>query len=196
MSRLLTFTAAVLALGLTGALSMPPLYAHGSEDHAPAAEPAAGAQPEHDIVYRSILMTKGMDPEKGKALFINKACITCHAVNGVGGTDAPNIDAHSMAPEMDMFEFAARMWNHSYGMVAVQLEALDEQITLTGSELAHITAFAHSDAVQHTVSEADIPERIRMLMHHDHGTDAATGHEDEPDHDKAPHGHMAEPHGH
>lgn len=120
------------------------------------------------------LVNPVMDAVKGKELFIEKACITCHAVNGIGGEDGMKIDAHVMLPEMDVFQFAARMWNHSQVMVAAQFEAFDEQIELTGQELANITAFVHDDAVQHTVTKDSIPPRVQKMMHHEH----SEGHDD------------------
>ena len=84
--------------------------------------------------------------------------------------DSPRIDAHTMAPEMNIFEFGARMWNHSQVMTAVQIAAMGQQIKLTGEELGHITAFVHDDQTQHTVKNADIPHHIREKMHHEHDT--------------------------
>ncbi|MEE8394321.1 MAG: c-type cytochrome, partial [Rhodospirillales bacterium] len=92
----------------------------------PAAEKhgQAGHQetvPDHPPLNNPVkLMIPVLNAVKGKELFIEKGCITCHAVNGVGGEDGPQIDAHVMEPHMDVFQFAARMWNHSQGMVAAQ----------------------------------------------------------------------------
>ncbi len=30
-----------------------------------------------------------MDPDRGRKLFVAKGCVACHAINGVGGHDAP-----------------------------------------------------------------------------------------------------------
>ncbi len=53
-------------------------------------------------------------------------------------------------------------------MIAVQEEAMGEQIEFTGPELADIIAFVHHDAEQHKFSEADIPPEIMPMMHHEH----------------------------
>ncbi len=71
---------------------------------------------------------------------------------------------------MNPFEFAAKMWRGAPAMIASQEEALGEQILFTGEELADIIAFVHHDEAQHHFSEADIPPRVRMMMHHTHGS--------------------------
>ena len=65
-------------------------------------------------------------------------CIACHAVNGVGGHDATNMDAHAMNGLMNPFDFAAKMWNHAPCMIAAQQGAFGEQIYFTGDDLADI----------------------------------------------------------
>ena len=169
---------AALLIGALSALVMPMVHAAGEGDHGHAGDvkkmqmskfdsPEGGHVP---LASPIRLVTPEMDAVKGKLLFINKGCIACHEVNGVGGTDAPRIDAHAMAPEMNIFEFGARMWNHSQVMTAVQIAAMGQQIKLTGEELGHITAFVHDDQTQHTVKNADIPHHIREKMHHEHDT--------------------------
>jgi cytochrome c len=115
------------------------------------------------------LVTPTMDGERGKEVFVGKGCVACHAVNGVGGHDAPNMDAHTMQGLMNPFDFAARMWNHAPGMIMAQEEALGAQITLTGQELADLIAFVHDEEVQHTFTEADLTPQAREMMDHDHG---------------------------
>ena len=115
------------------------------------------------------LVMPTMDGERGKEVFVSKGCVACHAINGVGGHDAPNMDAHTMQGLMNPFDFAARMWNHAPGMLMAQEEALGEQITLTGQELADLVAFVHDETVQHTFSEADLTPEARAMMDHEHG---------------------------
>ena len=115
------------------------------------------------------LMMPMMDGGRGKEVFVSKGCVACHAINGVGGHDAPNLDAHIMQGLMNPFDFAARMWNHAPGMLMAQEEAMGEQITLTGQQLADLIAFVHDEEVQHTFTEADLTPRALEMMNHDHG---------------------------
>ncbi len=130
------------------------------------------------------LMMPPMDPANGRKLFASKGCVTCHSVNGVGGEDARPLDAHTMQPMMNPFEFAAKMWHGAAAMIAVQEEAMGEQVEFTGQELADIIAFVHHDAEQHHFSEADIPPEIMPMMNHMHGSEGggAAAHAEELGH--------------
>ncbi len=111
------------------------------------------------------LVLPPMDPVRGKALFASKECVVCHAINGFGGTDAPAISADTMAPEMSPFDFVAKMWNHSQGMIAMQMNELGHQIEFDdGQEIADIIAFLHDAEVQKTFTEDDIPASVREHM--------------------------------
>jgi len=123
-----------------------------------------------------------MNPAKGRMLFASKGCVVCHSVNGVGGEDAPKLDAATMGPRMDPFDFAAKMWKGAPAMIAMQEDELGHQIEFTGAELADIIAFAHSPAEQAKFSEADIPDNIKELIEHgesdEHGGMGMKKHED------------------
>ncbi|PIL17984.1 hypothetical protein P775_22100 [Puniceibacterium antarcticum] len=110
------------------------------------------------------LMMPQMDPENGRALFAAKGCVVCHSINGIGGEDAPMLDAEFMDTLMNPFEFAARMWRGAEVMVKMQKDELGMPIELTGQELADIIAFVHDPAEQAKFSHDDIPENIANLM--------------------------------
>ncbi len=110
------------------------------------------------------LALPAMNPVEGKKLFASKGCVVYHAVNGVGGTDAPALDASTMKPVMSPFDFFAKMWNHSQGMLAMQENELGGQIKFTGQEIADMIAFVHDAAVQKSFTEDDIPEAIKKHM--------------------------------
>lgn len=112
------------------------------------------------------LVTPRMDAARGRMLFASKGCVVCHAVNGVGGQDAPPLDASTMPTPMNPFEFAAKMWRGAEAMVALQREELGEPIQLNGDELADIIAFVHHAGEQKKFSQADIPPRVKELMEH------------------------------
>lgn len=105
-----------------------------------------------------------MDPANGRHLFAAKACVLCQAVNGIGGTDAPPLDAASMPTMMNPFDFAAGMWRGAEAMQALQRDELGAPIELTGQELADITAFVHDAEEQKRFSLGDIPASVRALM--------------------------------
>ncbi len=169
-----------LGIALLGVALAATAAAHEKKHDAPAAEPEAAAPVEPggmmtgDMMQGQMmsgmrLMMPRMDPVEGRKLFVSKGCIACHAINGVGGHDAANLDAHSMDRMMNPFDFAAKMWRMAPAMIYAQEEALGEQILFTGDELASIVAFVHSDAEQHKFTEADLTPTARMLMHHSHG---------------------------
>lgn len=108
-----------------------------------------------------------MDPVRGKKLFASTGCVVCHSINGVGGNDAPKLDAATMAPMMNPFEFFAKMWRGAAPMIAMQQEEIGHQIEFSGQDLADIVAFAHNRQVQKTFSAADIPPAIKKRMKSD-----------------------------
>lgn len=123
------------------------------------------------------LVMPPLDAVHGKMVFAAKGCVLCHAINGIGGTDAPAIDASTMAAEMNPFDFVAKMWNHSQGMIAMQEDEMGEQITFeNGQQIADIIAFLHDDAVQKTFSEEDIPQEIKERLETEEDEDDEEGH--------------------
>lgn len=107
-----------------------------------------------------------MNSEEGRRLFASKGCVVCHSINGVGGVDAPMLDAEFMDTPMNPFEFAARMWRGADAMVELQRDELGDVIDLNGEELAAIIAFVHDADEQALFSEKDIPEEIGAMMDH------------------------------
>ncbi len=112
------------------------------------------------------LILPEMNAQEGRRLFASVGCVVCHSINGVGGTDAPMLDAEFMDTPMNPFEFAARMWRGAEAMVELQRDELGDVIELTGEELAAIIAFVHDPEEQARFSEEDIPEEIEAMMGH------------------------------
>ncbi len=178
--------ALLAALVVTGLAAAGAAHGHGDEVHegeaTPEAAPAVapeqggnmriGTQRMSDPGMPNMRMPP-MNPKRGRKLFVAKGCVACHAINGVGGHDATNLDAHTMQSLMNPFEFAAKMWRMAPAMIYAQEEALGEQILFTGDELADIIAFVHNDEAQHGFAEADLTPQARQMMNHEHGAPGA-----------------------
>jgi hypothetical protein len=149
---------------LTG-ISLAVLNVAGSAAYAAHVPASKGMEADHG----ARLVIPMMNPEHGKILFVEKGCVACHAINGVGGHDAPAMDAHREMGLVNPFDFAAKMWNHAPAMIAAQEEALGEQIYFTGDELADMIAFLHDDDAQHVFGEYDLTDMARKMMQHEHG---------------------------
>jgi mono/diheme cytochrome c family protein len=143
--------ALILSLGL-------PANADGTN----AAQPS-GSMMDMQMMGTGLFLPK-MDAAAGRLLFASKGCVVCHSVNGVGGEDAPALDASLMPVPMNPFEFAAKMWRGAGAMVAMQQDELGAQIELNGEELANIIAFVHDADEQAKFSKSDIPQDIAKMM--------------------------------
>lgn len=105
-----------------------------------------------------------LDPDHGRELFLEKGCVACHQVNGVGGDLGPALNADDMPEPMNAFEFAARMWRGAPAMTELQEQLLGDPIELTGQELANIIAFAHDEEAQAKLSSEQVPEKYRDVL--------------------------------
>jgi mono/diheme cytochrome c family protein len=87
------------------------------------------------------LFTPTEDPVAGARLFNAKGCVRCHAVNGVGGSAAP--DLGRMARPRSFYDLPAALWNHLPQM-APRLRSLPgEKPYLTPNEMSDLIAFLH-----------------------------------------------------
>jgi mono/diheme cytochrome c family protein len=105
-----------------------------------------------------------LDSHRGRELFVNKGCVVCHVVNGVGGEIGPSLNAKDLPQPMNAFEFAARMWRGAPAMAQMQEDLLGEVISLSGQDLADLIAFAHDELEQNQLKADQIPERLRKLI--------------------------------
>lgn len=106
-------------------------------------------------------VTREVDPVGGKQLFVDKGCVICHSVNGVGGKAAPALDAEIGAPAVDPLDFAARMWRGAPAMIELQAIELGYTIYLTADDIADLAAFAADRDAQRGLSVEDLPATIR-----------------------------------
>lgn len=97
----------------------------------------------------------------GREAFIQKGCVLCHSMNGVGGKAAPALDAADDLVKPDPIEFAARMWRGAPAMVEFQSVELGYVIDLSADDIANLATFAASRAEQKLMKDADIPEPMR-----------------------------------
>lgn len=190
MTRYASTGLAFTLLALSFSLAQP-VYGHGAEEHEAAPETGAalehmrdmhkGHSHEHNFAAIEALSPEAMrevmdamsdiglavppmNAHQGRELFVDKGCIVCHQVNGVGGELGPSLNAADMPSPMNTFEFAARMWRGAGAMVQMQEELFGQQIEITGQELADLIAFAHDKAEQKQLSKDDIPQRFRELI--------------------------------
>ena len=178
MRTVATAVAAAAAIGL--ALFPSPGWADSHRHEDTPHEHSADGHAESDDELSGLMMPI-MNPARGRLLFASKGCVACHAINGVGGEDAPPMDAATMPRIMNPFSFAASMWRGAETMILLQQEIFGEQIDLTGQELADIIGFVHNAEEQLKFSEADIPHEVLELIGHTHA--GHEEHEHAPGHD-------------
>ncbi len=104
------------------------------------------------------------DAQRGRALYISKGCIGCHAINGVGGQHAAPLDAAAMDPSGNTFEFFARMWLGMKPMIEMQENKMGQQVDLTAQELGDLVAFIHDAGLQKSITIGEIPDNIEDIM--------------------------------
>jgi cytochrome c551/c552 len=124
---------------------------------------AAGAHGTAQAAKTQLTLPDG-DAARGRALFVSKGCVACHAINEIGGTTGPPLDVEFAPDEVDPLDFVARMWRGAEAMVSMQQSLFGAQLDFTGAELADIIAFAHDPSEQRKFSEADIPPAMKRLI--------------------------------
>jgi mono/diheme cytochrome c family protein len=82
------------------------------------------------------------DPGRGATLF-RKHCIACHAIDGVGGTVAPDLGSVGQLAST-LTQVAGQMWNHSPEMWAEMTAKDIERPAFEGQEMADLIAFLYS----------------------------------------------------
>ncbi len=118
---------------------------------APESAPAAAAAGVYDAAI-------------GRDLFVQKGCVLCHSINGVGGKAGPALDAADDFVKPDPLEFAARIWRGAPAMVEFQSLELGYVIDLSGEDIAHLAAFVASRAEQKKLLDSAIPEPMRNSL--------------------------------
>lgn len=104
------------------------------------------------------------DAATGRELFVQKGCVLCHSINGVGGKAAPALDAADDLMKPDPLDFAARIWRGAPAMVEFQSLELGYVIDLSGEDIANLAAFVASREEQKKLVESSIPEPMRNSL--------------------------------
>ena len=110
------------------------------------------------------LVVPMMDSVRGKRLFVDKGCVLCHSVNGVGGLAGPGLDAPEDGGYVDLMDFMARMWRGAFAMIELQGMELGYQIDFSGPELADMAAFLADKEEQERFGDEDVPDLIRDMF--------------------------------
>ena len=78
----------------------------------------------------------------GAQVFGSEGCVKCHAINGLGGTEGPDLASFPRA--RTFYDLAAAMWNHRPSMVQRMREFGIEQPHLTARETGDLIAFLYT----------------------------------------------------
>jgi len=90
------------------------------------------------------LFTPTEDPVAGARLFQTKGCVRCHAIDGVGGIDGP--DLGRVPRPGSLYDLAAAMWNHLPQMAARRGSlppSVTEKPYMTPNEMSDLIAFLY-----------------------------------------------------
>jgi cytochrome c len=120
-----------------------------------------------DAKVSTTLTLPGADVKNGRKLYATKGCVGCHAMNGIGGTSGVPLDAATMDPTGNVFEFLARLWIGIDPMIDMQEKKMGQQIELSAQDWADIVAFIHDADEQKTFAAKEIPADIVKLMEDD-----------------------------
>jgi mono/diheme cytochrome c family protein len=110
--------------------------------------PATGGAPEGPLY---VLPGR---PALGRELFVEKKCVRCHSVGGVGGQVGPDLVA--LGVRRSPVEFAATIWNKAPAMMAA-MEARGITVPqLRPEEMADLVAYLYS--VRYFASGGSVPK--------------------------------------
>lgn len=96
------------------------------------------------FVFNQANPTAPGDTAAGRGLFVEKRCIRCHQVGGVGGVKGPSLDFTSQFHSP--IRLAAAMWNHGPEMAESMSTEGIRRSRLTGPDLVDLYAYFSSAA--------------------------------------------------
>ena len=83
------------------------------------------------------------DPDRGKSLFQEKSCASCHSLRGEVGRVGPPLRSRQKLPPT-IIQFAGAMWNHSPEMLRTMLARGVRRPVFRDREMADLVAFLYS----------------------------------------------------
>lgn len=111
-----------------------------------------GDEMAHLLAYLHSLEVVG-DPGRGRAVFVEKGCIKCHAIKGEGGKVGPEL-ARTSHPHPPI-ELVGMMWNHSPTMSAMMGALGIPRPVFEENEMADLLAYLN--AVQREAAKGPPP---------------------------------------
>ena len=84
------------------------------------------------------------DPKQGRQVFMQKQCVTCHQVGGIGGVIGPSLD--SLGQYVSPIFFAAAMWNHGPSMAEAMRARGIERPRFNEAEFRSLIGFIRSSS--------------------------------------------------
>jgi len=119
--------------------------------HNDVAAQESGLEPQSTLVLPLISV------ERGQQLFVNKGCVICHSINGVGGQAAAALDAPPGNRAIDVLDFVSRMFMGASAMLDLQATELGYQIALRPQEIGDLAAFVYDAKAQSGFSQNEVP---------------------------------------
>ena len=98
--------------------------------------------------------------EAGRVIFVEKRCIDCHSIQGIGGKVGPDLSERGR--DWSLTEFAAAMWNKAPAMWDVMSARKIFVPKLGAVEMADLLAYLYSVRYFAVVGDAEIG---RQLLH-------------------------------
>jgi mono/diheme cytochrome c family protein len=119
------------------------------------------------------------NPSKGKALFVEKGCSTCHSVNNEGGHEGPDLGPQRQESPPSIVQFAGLMWNHSPQMWARMEKKNIARPQFSGREMADLISYLYLVRYLEPVGRLDLGKQVFDEKHcsNCHGADGHGGHE-------------------
>ena len=98
------------------------------------------------------------DPTAGSRVFGAKGCARCHAVNGIGGKEGP--DLARLARPRSFYDLAAALWNHAPRMAERMRQLGIARPQLDGRESGDLVAFLFTANYFDRPGDADAGRRL------------------------------------